>query len=341
MLALRPLAKATGLVDRPGGRKSHIGEVPVMGGIAMFFGAFSGLLVFQGGSPEFTSLIFASFLLLAIGVLDDRFELPSGVRFATQFAVSIIMIYGAGIYLQTIGNPFGFGNIDLGFLAGPFTIIVSLTVINAYNLVDGVDGLAGSLAAIALLGLTVIGGYGLPTSGMALAFVAAIAGFLCFNFPVILNRSVRSFMGDAGSTLLGFTIVWITVSLTRSEAVAVSPVICLWLASIPIYDCLTCFVRRAHRGKSPFTPGRDHFHHVLKRSGLGVRQVLGVLTGFQLIYALIAIVGFYLAVPDFLMFAGWAICGLMQRQMIKAIAKYHRFTVRRRRNMRPLFPAAG
>ncbi len=339
MLALRPVAKAVGLIDRPGGRKSHVGDVPVMGGIAMFMGIFSGLLIVMGATPEYASLLFASFLLVSIGVLDDKFALPTGVRLATQFAVAIIMIYGAGLYLQDIGNPFGIGVIELGFLAGPFTIIVALTVINAYNLVDGVDGLAGSLAAIALLGLAAIGGYASPMSAMALAVAAAIAGFLCVNFPVIWNRPVRSFMGDAGSTLLGFTIVWITLGLAQGEVRAVSPVVCLWLAAIPIFDCLTCFVRRAAKGRSPFTPGRDHFHHYLKRGGLGVRQVLAVLTGFQLLYALVAVVGFYMAIPDFAMFAGWALFGLMQRKMIKMIAKYNRIAMRRRRP--PLSPAAG
>ncbi len=197
-------------------------------------------------------------------------------------------------------------------------------MINAYNLIDGVDGLAGSLALVALLAISVVGGYAAPSTAIAMTCAAAVGGFLIFNFPVIRNRPLRAFMGDAGSTLLGFTIVWITIGISQGPDRLISPVHCLWFASIPIYDTLTCFVRRSLKGKSPFTPGRDHFHHTLLRGGYGVRQKLAILTGLQVIYAVTALVGVFAGIPDVVMFTGWSVLGLSQWYVIKRIAKLHR-----------------
>ena len=217
MLALRPLANSAGLIDRPGGRKSHLGEVPIIGGLAMFIGALSGLAVVGTPTHATTSLILASVLLIAVGALDDRYNVPAFVRILVQVAAVLVMTYGAGLALASIGNPFGFGEI----LLGPFTLIgtlvVGITVINAYNLVDGADGLAGILASIALVAVAVVGGVGVASTGVALTVFAAILGFLIFNFPVKLNRPVRAFMGDAGSTFLGFTVVWGPMGLSHGS----------------------------------------------------------------------------------------------------------------------------
>jgi UDP-GlcNAc:undecaprenyl-phosphate GlcNAc-1-phosphate transferase len=131
-------------------------------------------------------------------------------------------------------------------------------------------------------------------------------------------------MGDAGSTLLGLVIVWLTLGIAQGDERIISPVHCLWFAAIPIFDCLTCFVRRSLKGKSPFTPGRDHFHHMLKRGGFSVRERLAVLTGLQVSYAAVGVAGFHAGVPDYVMFAGWSVLGLSQRSVIRAIAKAHR-----------------
>jgi UDP-GlcNAc:undecaprenyl-phosphate GlcNAc-1-phosphate transferase len=108
-----PVAEAVGLVDRPGGRKSHTGNIPVIGGVAMFLGIFAGMSLFQESGYAVGSLMSASVLLVAIGVIDDRFHLPSAVRFAAQITVALIMVYGAGLSLADVGNPFGIGGGDL------------------------------------------------------------------------------------------------------------------------------------------------------------------------------------------------------------------------------------
>jgi UDP-GlcNAc:undecaprenyl-phosphate GlcNAc-1-phosphate transferase len=194
-------------------------------------------------------------------------------------------------------------------------------MVNAYNLVDGVDGLAGSLALVALLSIAAVAGPGSTYGSSAMIAAAAVVGFLMFNFPVIMNRPVRTFMGDAGSTLLGFVIVWLTLGIAQGAEREISPVACLWFAAIPIFDCLTCFTRRALKGKSPFSPGRDHFHHTLFRGGYRVRQVLGILTALQITYALVGLAGHFYGVQDYVLFAAWSVLGLSQRLVIRKIAR--------------------
>ena len=321
MFALRPLAESIGLVDRPGGRKAHTGNIPVIGGVAMFLGVFAGMSLFGQSGYAVGSLMSASLLLVTIGALDDRFHLASAVRFAAQIAVALIMVYGAELSLSDIGDPFGAGVIALGPLALIFTVCASLTVINSFNLIDGIDGLSGTMALIALGSIALVGGIGAPSTAMAAVAAAAIMGYLFFNFPVGVNWQLRSFMGDAGSTLLGFTIVWITLGICQGPERLISPVHCLWFAAIPIFDTLTCFVRRIRAGKSPFEPGRDHFHHTLKNGGLSERQVLGVLVALQMLYASIALAGHFGGTPDYIMFYGWMFAALTQRFVIKRIAR--------------------
>lgn len=331
MFALRPFAISTGLVDRPGGRKSHVGDVPVIGGLAMFQGIFAGLLLVLGPSAELASLFSASFILMVIGLVDDKYGLPASVRIVPQIASVLIMYFGAGFQLAEIGDPLGIGLIDMGPATLIFTTVVTLTMINAYNLVDGVDGLAGCLAAIALLSLAVVAGHQEPLAAVSLVVVGSVSGFLIFNFPTTWNRPLRSFMGDAGSTMLGFTIVWIALGMSQGSERLISPVICLWFAALPVFDCLTCFTRRAMKGKSPLQPGRDHFHHALKRGGFGVRQTLAILAGLQLLYALTGVAGHVAGIPEVLMFASWSLLGLTQRRVIKVIAKANRANGLRRR----------
>ncbi len=318
-----------------------MGEVPIIGGMAMFVGLFAGLVLIQGVSMLVITLLAASFLLVVIGALDDKYALAASVRVTIQIAAVMIMFYGSGYRLNDIGDPFGTGIIGLGPLALIGTIVVAVTVINAYNLIDGADGLAGSLSIVALLAISMVGGYADPSTVISLVVMAAIFGFLLFNFPVTWNRPLRSFMGDAGSTFLGFTIVWVALGASQGSERLVSPVICLWFAAVPIFDLLTCVVRRVRAGKSPFKPGRDHFHHVLNRGTSHVRRTLVVLTALQLIYAYVGLVGHFMGAPDWLMFAGWSMLGLSQFVVIRRIATAKRWFRLRRLERRRRRAAAG
>jgi len=329
MAALRPLAVNVGLVDRPGGRKAHIGEVPVVGGMAMFAGIFFGFALIPHLDSGYWYLLLSGLLLVVVGVLDDRYDIPAGIRLVAQTCAVIIMVYGGGLVVWNLGNPLGIGNIDLGPFALIFTVLVTLTVVNSFNLVDGVDGLAGSMTIIALLSIVLAGGSSVDTSVIAGVVIASVLGFLVFNYPVYANRRLRSFMGDAGSTLLGLIVVWLTIRVSQGATSQMSPVIGLWFVSIPLFDLFSCFVRRIAKGRSPFRPGREHFHHMLYRAGMSVRQTLGVLTTIALAYAIFGLMGHWYGIPDAAMFYVWATCGAFQFLVLRKASALFRHYRRR------------
>jgi UDP-GlcNAc:undecaprenyl-phosphate/decaprenyl-phosphate GlcNAc-1-phosphate transferase len=301
ILALRPVAVAVDLVDRPGGRKTHRGEVPVVGGIAMFLGVALGIGLLTPPPPSVSTFLGACALLVTTGLLDDRFDLSPWSRLGVQAAASILMVAGAGISIATVGNPFGFGVVELsGIPSYALTVLVTIAAINSFNMLDGMDGLAGAMALIGLAGLAWLAtGSGLPyEAGVAAVFVGAIAAFLVFNLPARFNRGMRCFMGDAGSMLLGFAVAWLCVRVSQQGADRVAPVTMLWLVAMPMYELLWTTLRRLARGVSPFLADRDHFHHLLIRSGLGVR---GAFTVFVVLASLLSGAGIVLnslGMPD-------------------------------------------
>lgn len=329
MLALQPLAIAVGLVDKPIGRKSHQGVVPIVGGLAMFGGVIIGIEFVPDIPKTFDRLLISGGLLVIIGVLDDRFDLPAATRFLAQVLAILAMIYGGGLMMHDIGDPLWIGTIGLGPLALVLTVIMALTVVNSFNLIDGIDGLAGVMALIAMTGIGIVS-YGSFIADVAMVASGCILGFLVFNYPVGRNRNFRSFMGDAGSVTLGFMIVWLTISICQGEERLVSPVVALWLVSVPLFDLLTCFVRRLLKKKSPLTGGRDHIHHTLRRGGLSDREILGTLSILALIYALIGVSGHFWNVHESALFMLWCVAGMSQFVVIRKISALIRATRRQR-----------
>ena len=148
-LTLRPLALRLRITDKPGGRKQHIGEIPLVGGIAMFIGTLVAAMTAVQTTGLWTLLVPAA-LLVIVGVIDDRYNIGVSARLAAQTCAVLIMMIGGGPYLRDIGDPFGTGRLGLGILAIPGSVLVALSVINAFNFIDGIDGLAASMALIAL-----------------------------------------------------------------------------------------------------------------------------------------------------------------------------------------------
>jgi UDP-GlcNAc:undecaprenyl-phosphate GlcNAc-1-phosphate transferase len=159
---------------------------------------------------------------------------------------------------------------------------------------------------------------------MAGVIAAALMGFLIFNLPIGRKRPLRVFMGDSGSTFLGFAVVWVTVSVCQGPGREMSPVIGLWFAALPLFDLFTCIVRRLAIGQSPATPDQDHAHHTLERAGVKRRDTLAVLIALQLVYCIIGVAGHRLGVPDPIMFTLWSVAGFSQIWLIRAIGKLYR-----------------
>ena len=274
ILALRPLAIAVDLIDRPGGRKSHHGNVPVVGGLAMFIGVVLGTGLGPLPGAIGNAYLAACAIVVTVGLVDDRFNLSPWTRLPGQIAATLVLIAGAGVSVTSLGNPFGLGVMSIaGYASVAFTVLVVTAAINAFNMLDGLDGLAGSISLMSLCGIAYLSwasGLSAPLA-VSLVLVGAICAFLMFNVPIRQNRGVRCFMGDAGSTLLGLSIAWLCIEVSQNPRSHASPVTMLWLVAIPLYELVWSTVRRIVRGVSPFQADRDHFHHLLLKAGFGVR----------------------------------------------------------------------
>jgi UDP-GlcNAc:undecaprenyl-phosphate GlcNAc-1-phosphate transferase len=270
------------------------------------------------------TLLVPAALLVIVGVIDDRYNVGVSARLAAQICAALIMMIGGGLYLRDIGDPFGTGRLGLGILAIPVSVLVTLSVINAFNFIDGIDGLAASMALIGLAAGGLATGLRAPAASVAAMACGATLGFLLFNFPAFRNRRWRTFMGDAGSTLLGFLVVWFALSISQGEDRSLSPVAALWFALMPLSDFFSCFIRRVARGKMPLQAGREHFHYMLMRAGLSGRQVLAVLVAFNVFYAAVGLIGARYKLPDWALFAPWFTLLGLQHFIIRGLAMYLR-----------------
>lgn len=303
VVALRPLAKTIDLVDRPGGHKTDHGNVPLVGGLAMFLGLVAGLGFITPAVPAGASLVGVSAVLVAIGLLDDRFALSHWMRLFVHMVAAIALIAGTGALVRQLGNPIGTGDVTLhGVGVSVFTVLLIAAAINAFNMLDGMDGLAGVTALNAFAGLALVGWlHGYHGQELAICTVAgaAVCGFLVFNVPARYVGSMRCFMGDAGSTLLGAVVVWLGIRTSQiPSAGAVHPVTVLWIVALPLFELFWTVIRRVSRGRSPMKADREHFHHLLVGGGFSVRAAF---MAFAIINVLLTACGVgldLLGVPD-------------------------------------------
>jgi UDP-GlcNAc:undecaprenyl-phosphate GlcNAc-1-phosphate transferase len=307
MFALRPIARGIGLIDLPGGRKMHIGEIPVIGGLAMAGGLAVGSLYSYGAIQGFSFFVAALGLLVFVGALDDRYDLPPSVRFLAQICATLLMVAGADVYTHDLGRVFFGGYVQLSWFSVPFTVLIVLTAINAFNMFDGSDGVAGIQALIAIVFLAFACMMAGTTSHLPVlaGLAGSIFGFLMFNWPSRRTRNVRAFMGDAGSTMLGFSLAWISIELSQEPVRAISPVVILWVFALPIYDLFSSMIRRLWQGQSPFHGDSEHLHHVLKRFGYSSRKVAQLVLLAATVFAAVGIGGHLNGVADGWLFLLW------------------------------------
>jgi UDP-GlcNAc:undecaprenyl-phosphate GlcNAc-1-phosphate transferase len=315
MVALRPVAVAVELVDKPGGRKTHRGEIPVVGGLAMFLGCVFGIGLARSNLFMSAPLLSAAALVVLVGMLDDRFEISPFARLTAHLVAALLAFMTTpDVSIHTLGNAFGPSPVVFGnFGSAAFTCVAIMGAINAFNMLDGMDGLAGTMAFIALVALAVMAGVVGDGSIVSVALVigGAVAAFLIFNIPAKYNRRFRCFMGDAGSTLLGFMLACLCISISQGNVGAtISPTTTLWVVAIPLYELLWTTLRRLLKGRSPFHPDRAHFHHKLLDAGFGVRGAFFVLICLGIVFSLIGFFIQYFSISDAVSFALWLASGL-------------------------------
>jgi len=304
---LIPFSHHIGLVDKPEGRKQHKGSVPLIGGVAMFLGFTLAVLTLSALPDDIRSFLFASIVLVIIGVLDDRHEISVRSKFLVQLFAALVMTSTAGHVIYNMGDLFGEGDIMLGGWGIPFTAFIVIGVTNALNMSDGIDGLAGgvSLISFASMFYLAVDANRIADSQILLLFISILIPFLLLNAPFSGKRPATVFMGDAGSMFLGFGLAWYITSLSQGEAAAMSPVIALWIFAIPLLDTVSIMIRRMTKGQSPFCPDRDHFHHIFQAAGYSNRKTLFIIVLAQTLLAAIGIIGHKTGTPDWIMFWGF------------------------------------
>ena len=288
----------------------HIGDVPLVGGMAMMGGLVIGSFGFLPPIQGFTFYAAALALLVGLGAADDRFDLPSRARLAVQSCAALLIAVG-GTFVTDLGAPFLVGTLELGWLAIPFTVLIVVTAINAFNMFDGSDGIAGSQALIALLYIGMLGLQSGATQYIPLiaALLGCVVAFLLFNWPARTSRPLRVFLGDAGSTMLGFTFAWLSIELSQGSGRAMSPVVALWIFALPVFDLFSSIIRRLRRRQSPLQPDADHLHHLLSRLGLSSRNIALLVVAAATLLGAIGVGGFMLHVPDGVLFIAWLLGG--------------------------------
>ncbi|QYK07183.1 UDP-N-acetylglucosamine--undecaprenyl-phosphate N-acetylglucosaminephosphotransferase [Shewanella zhangzhouensis] len=304
---IKPLAVKAGLVDLPNERKLHVGAIPLIGGISIFIGVLMASMFFIQQSQIFNIYLISSALILFLGVLDDRYDLSVKLRMTSQVLVASLMIFGAGFYLKTLGHIVGPIEVLLGPLGALVTIVAVIGAINAFNMVDGIDGLAGMLSLVTFSGLAFLlsrvnnDWYLLP-----ILFIAALLAYLMFNLSWPKNFG-KIFMGDAGSMLIGLTVVWLLVIGSSQDVQAFRPVTALYLIAIPLMDMAAIMYRRIRKGVSPFKADRDHLHHIFERAGFNRKQTLLIITVISAFITIIGCLAEVYMVSESLMFFGFMI----------------------------------
>lgn len=271
--SMAPVARKIGLVDLPGGRKQHQGQVPLIGGLAISIGLTIGLLLLDISLSGFRAYLAGVVLLVVIGVLDDFNELSPRLRLIVQLCVALFLSCWAGLQLNQFGAFLGFEHFSLGLWALPLTVLVVIAMINAVNMIDGINGVAASTSLWSFLCLLIIYTHlgALESHAVLLVLCATLLAFLAFNYPAFRYQRRLVFLGDAGSTLLGFSLAWFGIKLNVISHGAVSPVLLLWIFMVPIVDLVSVTLRRVFiKRVSPFAADREHIHHLLK--GLGLRD---------------------------------------------------------------------
>ncbi len=274
--AVVKIAPRIGALDRPEVRRVHHEITPTAGGVAILV-AFWLAVVAAGGSelgPEIVGVLVGSLLLAIICLVDDIRGLHPAPRLVGQIIVATIALYG-GVRIVGITNPLalwgGSPYLDLGRWAGPLTVFWIVFMINAINWLDGLDGLAAGVCALAAGTFTIMALTGgmQPVAVLAAALVGACLGFLRYNFS-----PARIFMGDTGAMFLGYLLACISVMGTFKSTAAVAVFVPVVVMGVPIYDTLSTTFQRMIKGKPIYNADRTHLHHRLLDRGLSVTQTV-------------------------------------------------------------------
>ncbi|WP_420154448.1 MraY family glycosyltransferase [Siphonobacter sp.] len=281
-------------MKEPEARSAHSNRTPTLGGIAIFAGTMIGYFLWQpDGETHLHHLAIAGIIILFFtGVKDDILVIAPMKKMLAQIFASALVIIGADLRINDFFGILGIHQIPY-LISVLLTVFIFIALTNAINLIDGIDGLAGGIGLIASM---IFGSWFLLNAQYPLAILAAslsgsLLGFIRFNF----SRTSKIFMGDTGSLILGFVLTLFAVKFihlnTGAGAILDAPILAIVVLVVPIFDTLRVFIIRIMDGRSPFTPDKNHTHHILLAQGLSHFQATCALCGLT-----IGLTGFFLLI---------------------------------------------
>lgn len=269
------VAHLKNILDQPNSRTIHAALTPRLGGLAVFAGFMSALTIFTDLGNGVQQLLAGCIILFFIGLKDDLISISALKKFAVQLLATGIVMFMADIRITSFQGIFGVGELPIGISYG-FTFLVIIGVTNAINLIDGLDGLAGTIVLIIagtfgiyffMYGGAAYGNY----AAVAFCLIGGLLGFLRYNF-----FKATIFMGDTGSLLCGFIISVLAIQFIEMRAMPASPAVALGVLFVPLFDTVRVSFIRVMKGNSPFIPDRNHIHHRLL--AMGFNQISTVVT---------------------------------------------------------------
>jgi len=304
-------AQGWGLVARSGPRMQHQEAIPTVGGLAMGAG-FLAAYGITGLAASLSPLLAAAVAITLVGgVLDDRHELRALPKFAFQIAAAALLALSGDALLTHLGQLMSQELFTLGRWAAPLSVFALVGVMNAINLADGLDGLAGALALAACVSFGAAASFAGHGQEFAVICITAGAtlGFLGFNARVPWRTQAAVYMGDTGSLLLGLILGWCAVRLAMDNVrPALAPITAVWMLALPIADTVTLLMRRTLRGRNPFHADRQHMHHILIALGLSSARTTALMFWMALLLGIGALAADRLGLPQYLMFYLYMAC---------------------------------
>lgn len=279
-----------GLMDVPGERSSHDRKIPTLGGVALFFGIVVSTSIFSTElGANYAFFLSAITILFFVGLMDDLLVVAPDKKLYAQLISTTFIIFGSGITINSLQGLFGI--YELNYWVGVFlTYVIFIVLINAYNLIDGIDGLASGIGIVISTSFIFIFYriYDYSIGLLGVAVLAVLLGFLKYN----LSKSNRIFMGDTGSMLIGFILTFMVIrflyiSGLPSYRLYTAPVLLLYIFCIPVIDTLSVICIRLINKKSPLSADKNHLHHQILNLGFNHIQTTFILVLVNVVFIIV------------------------------------------------------
>ncbi|MBR7081537.1 MAG: undecaprenyl/decaprenyl-phosphate alpha-N-acetylglucosaminyl 1-phosphate transferase, partial [Oscillospiraceae bacterium] len=287
---VKRFAYKVGAIDVPkDARRVHNHPIPRLGGLAIYIAFILAVVIFAPINRQTTGILIGSLIIVIMGVVDDIVPLPALLKFSVQILAALVAVY-FGVMVDTFSNPNVFSAteyISLGMWSVPLTVIWIVAITNSVNLIDGLDGLAVGVSAIASITMLVVA-LVLGIGDIAI-ILAALTG-ACIGFMPYNMNPAKIFMGDTGALLLGYLLSTLSITGMFKFYAIISFAVPLLALALPLFDTVFVFCRRLSMGKNPMSPDRGHFHHRLLDMGLSQKQVVAVLYSISAVLGVAAVI---------------------------------------------------